>query len=75
MYKHKEKLQTNVTEDDENIVLYKDGMTVSQLASALEESATEIIKKLMSLGMMMNINASLDFDTAEILVGYYIKEL
>lgn len=75
MYKHKEKLQSNVTEDDENIVLYKDGMTVSELASALGVSATEIIKKLMSLGMMMNINASLDFDTAEILVGDYSKEL
>ena len=75
MYKHKEKLQSNVTEDDENIVLYKDGMTVSELASALGVSATEIIKKLMSLGMMMNINASLDFDTAEILVGDYNKVL
>ena len=75
MYKHKEKLQSNVTEDDENIVLYKDCMTVSELASALGVSATEIIKKLMSLGMMMNINASLDFDTAEILVGDYSKEL
>lgn len=50
-------------------------MTVSELASALGVSATEIIKKLMSLGMMMNINASLDFDTAEILVGDYSKEL
>ena len=51
MYKHKEKLQSNVTEDDENIVLYKDGMTVSELASALGVSATEIIKKLMLLAI------------------------
>ena len=75
MYKHKEKLQSNITEDDENVVLYKENMTVSELATSLGVSPTEIIKKLMSLGMMMNINASLDFDTAEIIVGDYNKVL
>ena len=75
MYKHKEKLQSNITEDDENVVLYKENMTVSELATSLGVSPTEIIKKLMSLGMMMNINAPLDFDTAEIIVGDYNKVL
>ena len=75
MYKHKEKLQSNITEDDENVVLYKENMTVSELATSLGVSPTEIIKKLMSLGMMMNINASLDFDTAEIIIGDYNKVL
>ncbi|MGM9876302.1 MAG: translation initiation factor IF-2 [Bacilli bacterium] len=75
MYKHKEKLQSNITEDDENVVLYKENMTVSELSASLGVSPTEIIKKLMSLGMMMNINASLDFDTAEIIVGDYNKVL
>lgn len=75
MYKHKEKLQSNITEDDENVVLYKENMTVSELATSLGVSPTEIIKKLMSLGMMMNINASLDFDTAEIIVADYNKVL
>ncbi len=75
MYKHKEKLQSNVAEDNENIILYKDGMTVGELSSALGQPVAQIIKKLMGLGMMANINASLDFDTAEIIVSDYNKTL
>ena len=74
MYKHKEKLQSNLSTDD-NIILYKEGMTVADLSSMLNVPATQIIKKLMSLGMMVNINASLDFDTAEIIVSDYNKVL
>ena len=75
MYKHKEKLQSNVAEDSDNIILYKDGMTVGELASSLGEPVGQIMKKLMGLGMMANINASLDFDTAEIIVSDYNKTL
>lgn len=75
MYKHKEKLKSNITEDDENTILYKENMTVAELSTALGVSSSEIIKKLMSLGMMMNINASLDFDTAEIITLDYNKTL
>lgn len=75
MYKHKEKLKSNVTEDDEDIILYKENMTVAELSTALGVSSSEIIKKLMSLGMLMNINASLDFDTAEIITLDYNKTL
>jgi len=75
MYKHKEKLQSNVAEDNDNIILYKDGMTVGELSSSLGEPVGQIIKKLMGLGMMANINASLDFDTAEIIVSDYNKTL
>lgn len=75
MYKHKEKLKSNITEDDENTILYKENMTVAELSTALGISSSEIIKKLMSLGMLMNINASLDFDTAEIIVLDYNKTL
>ena len=75
MYKHKEKLQSNLAEDDENIILYKEGMTVGELSSSLGEPVGQIIKKLMGLGMMANINASLDFDTVEIIVSDYNKTL
>ena len=75
MYKHKEKLQSNVTEDNENTVLYKDNMTVSELATSLEVNPTQIIKKLMALGTLAAINAPLDFDTAEIIVSDYDKVL
>jgi translation initiation factor IF-2 len=75
MYKHKEKLKSNLSGEEENIILYKDNMTVAELATSLEVSSAQIIKKLMTLGMMVSINASLDFDTAEIIVSYYNKIL
>ena len=75
MYKHKEKLKSNLSSEEENVVLYKENMTVADLAASLEVSSAQIIKKLMTLGMMVNINASLDFDTAEIIVSDYNKTL
>lgn len=75
IYKHREKLQSNVADEDENVILYRENMTVAELASSLGVNPTEIIKKLMSLGTMMTINASVDFDTAEIIVADFNKTL
>lgn len=74
MYKHKEKLQSNANTDD-NIVLYKDAMTVGELATALKVSGSEIIVKLMSMGLMISLNQSLDFENAEIIALEYGKTL
>ena len=74
MYKHKEKLMSNDTSND-NIVLYKQGMSVSDLASSLNVSGTDIIKKLMSLGLMLSLNDPIDFENAEIVVLDYKKTL
>jgi len=73
MYKHKEKLKSNAKE--ENIILYNSDMTVSDLANILNISVTEIIKKLMNLGIMMTINSKIDYDAAEIIASEYKKEL
>ena len=75
MYKHKEKLQSNVSTDDDSIVLYTDGMNVSDLANVLGLNVAEVIKKLMSLGKIMNLNAAIDFETAEIVALDYGKTL
>ena len=75
MYKHKEKLKSNIAASEDDVVLYKNNMTVAQLADSLGVPAAQVIKKLMTLGMMMAINASLDFDTAEIIVSDYNKTL
>ena len=75
MYKHKEKLQSNLSSDDSNVVLYTDGMNVGEFANSLGVTPTEIIKKLMGLGIMMTINASIDFDTAEIVASEFDKVL
>ena len=75
MYKSKEKLQSNAPTHDENVVLYKENMTISELALALRVNASEIIKKLFTLGLMVNINSSISFENAEIIVLDYGKEL
>ena len=62
MYKHKEKLMSNQT--DEDIVLYKEGMTVNNLAEALSIDGTELVGKLVGLGIMLSLTNSIDFETA-----------
>ena len=75
MYKSKEKLQSNAPVHNENIVLYKENMTIAELAEAMGVAASEIIKKLFSLGLMVNINSPISFENAEIIVLDYGKEL
>ncbi|MBR4554179.1 MAG: translation initiation factor IF-2 [Ruminococcus sp.] len=45
-------------------VLIPDEIVVSELASRLKVTATEVIKKLMGLGVMASINETVDYDTA-----------
>ena len=75
IYKHREKLQSNETEQDANVILYENGMTVSDLAKALEVGPVEVVKKLMALGIMASINQSIDYDSAEVVASEYDKVL
>lgn len=75
MYKNKEKLQSNEAVQDENVVLYKEGMTVTDIANLLEVAPVEIVKKLMGLGVMASVNQSVDYDSTEVLVSEYGKTL
>lgn len=75
MYKSKEKLQSNTISENDNIVIYKENMTISQLAEAMNVKPAELIKKLFTLGLMVNINSSISFENAEILTLDYGKEL
>ena len=75
LYKHREKLMTNESKQDDSVILYKENMTVKDLADALNINATEIIKKLMGLGVMANLNQPLAFDVAEMIVVDYDKTL
>ncbi len=49
-------------------VLVPDAITVGELAERLGKPNTEVIKKLMMLGIMASVNESLDFDTASLIV-------
>lgn len=73
MYKHKNKLMSNKA--DENIIVYKNDMSVSDFANALNVSGTEIIKKLMENGLMLSLNQPIDFENAEIIALDYHKTL
>ncbi len=75
MYKHKDKLKSNTYLLDDATVLYKEGMTVGELATVLNIAVGEVIKKLMALGLMMNLNQVIDFDTASIISSDLGKEL
>lgn len=73
MYKNKNKLMKN--SKDDNVIIFKDGMSVGDLASSLNVSGTDIIKKLMTLGLMINLNQAIDFENAEIVALEYNKTL
>ena len=75
MYKHKEKLISNAPNKEDNKIVYKEGMTLSMLANELSTSPIDLIKKFMSLGVMVNLNSSVSFDDAELVVIDYNKEL
>ncbi len=78
MYKNKEKLTRNVVEVEEVVlehdeIAFKEGMTVGELATALNVAATEIIKHLMMQGVMATINNSLTVEQVEAIAIEYDK--
>ncbi len=60
-------------------VLIPDEITVGELAERMKRPATEIIKKLMLLGIMASVNECIDYDTASLIVeelgGTFEKEI
>ena len=75
MYKNKEKLMTNSPVTNENVILYRENMTVGELANSLNVMPAELVKKLFLLGTMATVNNNINFETAELLVSEYNKEL
>ena len=75
IYKHREKLMSNNEETAKDVILYKKDMTVQDLATTLDVAPTELIKKLMTLGVMANINFSLSYEMVELIIVDYDKTL
>ncbi len=48
------------------VITVPEEISVTDLAAMLKRTATEVVKKLFSLGMMVTVNQVIDFDTAEI---------
>ncbi len=57
------------------VITIEEQLTVARLAEKLAIPTTELIKKLMDLGMMLNQNAPVDFDTASLLAEEYGAKL
>jgi translation initiation factor IF-2 len=48
-----------------------DSITVKELAELLKKTSSEVITKLMKLGVMVSLNESVDFDTAVLIADEY----
>ena len=75
IYKNKTKLQSNKEVQESNVVIYKEGMSVADLATGIGVSASELVKKLIGMGLMISSNQAISFDDASIVVMDYNKEL
>lgn len=73
--------QTNIPKKKQvtakgKVLIYKPNMSVSEVAVSLGISNAEIIKRLMSLGVMTSINQTIDRDTIELVamdLGFSIE--
>lgn len=62
-------------EANQGIIEVTEFISVSELASLLDVSFTEIISKCMSLGIMVSINQRLDAEVIELVAGEFDKEV
>jgi len=53
----------------EKAVITTDNLTVKMLAEKIGKPVPEIMSKFLLLGMMVNINSNIDFDSAELIAG------
>src|SRR5699024_131664 len=74
---NKKNKQTKQEEPKETTsqITYQEGITVGELAEKINVDSSEIIKKLFLLGIMANINQSLDDETLELIAGDYGVEI
>ncbi len=61
--------------DTQKFVVFRENMTVKEFAENLEIPVNEVMQKLVSLGLMINVNQSIDAETAEMIAVDYNKEL
>ena len=59
-------------------VILPEVITVADLASRMAERSTEVVRAFMKLGMIVNVNQTIDADTAELIIhefGHKIKRV
>lgn len=73
---------SNIPQKDKNVskdgvLVYKEGMTVADMATGLGKTIAQVVMKLMQLGIMTNQNQSVDRETVELVAldfGYELKD-
>ena len=75
VYKNRAKEETpavqKVVKKIEHAVITTDNLTVKILAEAIGKSVPELMGKFLLLGMMVNINSNIDFESAELVAGEF----
>ena len=66
-----EQAQTRVIPKIEHAVITTDNLTVKILAETIGKSVPELMGKFLLLGMMVNINSSIDFEAAELVASEF----
>lgn len=75
--KQRERARTKAKPKKEETLVIFDGITVKELAKAMDRPATDVIKTLLGLGASATMNQSLDFDTCAIVaeeLGYKVEK-
>ena len=71
--------QITVPAEHKRIIRMEDTIAIGELAKVMGVKAQEVLKKLWGMGMVgVNINASIDFDTAQIITsefGYEVQNV
>ncbi len=60
---------------DRQVIQLPSRVAVKELAEVIGKSASDIIKKLMGLGIMVTINEEIDYDTAEVIATEFGLEV
>ncbi len=66
-----ETVQQRVVQKIDHAVITTDNLTVKILAETIGKSVPELMSKFLLLGMMVNINSNIDYDSAELVAGEF----
>lgn len=66
---HEQKAEPEKKAEQPKLIEIPETITIGEFAQKIGKGAAEIIKKLMMLGVMANVNQQIDFDTAQLIAS------
>lgn len=72
-----QKNKKNDVSKEKGVIIYKDGMTVADVATAMGKTNAQIVMKLMQLGIMASQNQTVDRETIELVAldfGFELRD-